>query len=93
MISYDCLPCSLQTFTIGEQSADTSDFGNGGDEGPDEGQEPEPYACSHWTWHRTNKSVEMRDAREKYKLSDEDFDKICDELEDILHVGSCGWCV
>ena len=29
----------------------------------------------------------------KYNITEEEYNKICDELEDKLCVGRCGWCV
>ena len=29
----------------------------------------------------------------KYNITEEEYNKICDELEDKLCVGSCEWCV
>lgn len=29
---------------------------------------------------------------ERYNITREEYDAICDELEDVLSFGSCGWC-
>nr|UVN09371.1 MAG: hypothetical protein [Bacteriophage sp.] len=29
----------------------------------------------------------------KYNITEEEYYSICDELENKLHVGRCGWCV
>ena len=87
MRAYTGLPCTLEEFTIKGQAADDGDFGHGGDQG----HQQEPYTCDD---HRF-----IADRRpkpgvlEKYKITRDEFDSICEALEEVLYVGSCGWCV
>ena len=34
-----------------------------------------------------------KEVLDKYNITEKEYDTICDELEDKLCVGSCGWCV
>ena len=34
-----------------------------------------------------------KEVLDKYNITEEEYNKICDELEDKLCVGRCGWCV
>lgn len=36
--------------------------------------------------------MEKKTTMEKYSLSWEEYDEICELLEDVLYVGGCSWC-
>lgn len=87
MQAYHGLPCALEKFTIRDKDADDTDFGEGGDQG----ERGEPYTC---TDHRfIANRCPKHGVLEKYGITREEYDAICDALEDVLYVGSCGWCV
>jgi len=88
MIPYGALPCSLKVFTINGQDADKTDFGSQKDTGR---EYAEDYACGN------NEFIpyEVPDIRvlERYNITREEYDEICQELCTVCHVGTCGWCV
>ena len=88
MKPYGALPCSLQEFTINGIRADQDDFGEGGDSSP---ETAEPYGCGCWEFKadRTPK----QEVLDKYGITKEEYLTICDQLEDKVMVGECGWCV
>ena len=85
---YHGLPCELEIFTINGIKANQRDFGNNEDRAPEEG---DIYGCGHRTFeadrHKASKCMK------KYNITIDEFNKICDELEDKLYVGACGWCI
>lgn len=89
MVPYDALPCALKTFTINGIDATINDFGEGYDHSP---EIAEPYCCGCHRFDRIKSSEEIKKAMEKYNLTESEFNEICDRLETILYVGSCGWC-
>ena len=84
MKPYGALPCSLQTFIINTIRADMDDFGESESEGDGE------YGCAY---HRFVADDKVTDAiLNKYGISPSEYAEICEELESVLNVGSCGWC-
>ena len=81
----DALPCELETFTINGKSADSSDFDDTFDH-----NEKRHYGCGDMRFEPQSPTKEVL---AKYNITEEEYNKICDELEDKLCVGSCGWCV
>ena len=79
------LPCELETFTINGKAADSSDFGDTFDH-----NEKRHYGCGDMRFEPQSPTKEVL---AKYNITEEEYNKICDELEDKLCVGSCGWCV
>lgn len=84
---FHALPCELETFTINGKTADSSDFGDTYDH---DIARAEPYGCGNMRFEPQSPTKEVLD---KYNITEEEYNKICDELEDKLRVGSCGWCV
>jgi len=81
------LPCACQVFNVKGQSADTYDFGNGGDDSP---EDAEDYACGNWQFHAKPPTDEVL---RKYGITLDEYSQIATALEDKLAVGSCGWCI
>jgi hypothetical protein len=81
---YSALPCALKTFKINGITADMNDFGEQVGEGDGE------YGCkdSHFESLTTPKKGVLA----HYKITKAEYITICDQLEDALCVGSCGWC-
>ena len=88
MEPYDCLPCSLKVFTINGQDASVSDFGETVDD--DRANAPE-YGCGNRCFHADLKLAPK--TMKTYNLTLEQFIEVCEKLEDVLHVGGCGWCI
>ena len=84
---YDALPCELETFTINSNTADSSDFGDTFDHNK---ELKEHYGCGDMRFEPQSPTKEVL---AKYTITEEEYNKICDELEDKLCVGRCGWCV
>jgi hypothetical protein len=79
--------CALSLFDINGIAASSSDFGEQGDRDP---FNAEPYCCGDMRFERF---VEPQaGVLERYNITREEYDSICDELEDVLSFGSCGWC-
>jgi len=103
MTPYEALPCSLRVFTINGQDANVDDFGYGEDfrkeysqmeleEIQEEvGEDLMDYGCIDFRWVRDEDCRE--EACREYGIDDDDFDYICGELEKVLYVGQCGWCI
>lgn len=81
------LPCELETFTINGKDADSMDFGDTYDH---DTKSAEPYSCGNMYFEPKNLTKEVLD---KYNITEEEYYHICNELENKLCVGSCGWCV
>ena len=92
VIPYDALPCKLNTFTVKNQPASTSDFGYSEDTGGTTGDEDiDHWGCSNRQWFHDN--GKRNAAMKTYGITSEEFDEICDILESVLCVGRCGWCI
>lgn len=84
---FHSLPCHLEVFTIKGKDADQDDFG----EVFDHNEEiREPYGCGDMYFDSKPPTKEVLD---KYRITEEEYYNICNELECKLCVGSCGWCI
>ena len=83
---FHALPCELEIFTINDKSADSSDFGDTFDH---DIVRAEPYICGDMYFEPKPPTKEVLD---KYNITEQEYYNICNELEDKLRVGSCGWC-
>ena len=83
---FKCLPCSLEVFTINGQNADRDDFGSVFDHDELNAQ---PYCCKDMRFE--SKPI-GKGILKKYGITDKEYKYICNELQQILNVGSCGWC-
>jgi hypothetical protein len=78
--------CSASIFIINGIDAEEEDFG----EKYDRDKENAPdYGCGDMEFTRIDSTPEIL---EKYKISEEDYQKVCDRLESELSFGNCGWC-
>lgn len=89
MQPYSALPCELEEFTINGQRADKDDFGRTYDS---DREGAEDYCCGCMIFERCKNRDVKKLTMEKYSLSWEEYDEICELLENELYVGSCGWC-
>jgi hypothetical protein len=80
---YEYLPCSLEIFTINGIEACMEDFGETVLRGScmEDG-----CSCKFQAGEAT------KEVLEKYKITQEEYDEICEELESKLYVSSCGLC-
>lgn len=84
---YDALPCALRIFTINGINADKDDFGESYDADSDNAVE---YGCGNHIFESTLPTQKVLD---KYGISVDEYNEICEKLTERLDVGSCGWCV
>ena len=87
VIPYHALPCSCETFTINGIDADTSDFGSTFDM---DSENAEQYGCGD---RQFVPQMPTDEVLKKYKINLKEYAEICDKLQDVLAVGSCGWCI
>jgi hypothetical protein len=79
--------CDTSKFVVNGIEAYKDDFGEQYDR--DSGN-AEDYACGNMQFTRIAPTKEVL---EKYCITEEEYSKICDELESGLSFGCCGWCV
>ena len=79
------LPCQTETFTINGINADQDDFGEGYDTLPERSR----WSCGNWQFFPKPHTQEILD---KYKITKEEYDKICALLIEELYVGPCMYC-
>lgn len=80
-------PCELEIFTINGKHANRIDFGDTYDH---DTENEEPGGCGDMYFEPRSPAIEVLD---RYNITEEEYYNICNELEDKLRVGSCGWCV
>jgi len=79
--------CSTIKFTINGIDAATGDFGEQYDRDSENAYD---YACGNMQFTRIAATKEVL---EGYCITEDEYSKICDELEEGLSFGGCGWCV
>lgn len=79
--------CSTSIFTINGLAANEFEFGKSYDANPDEAEE---YGCGNRKFKRIASTEKVLT---KYNISEEEYIKIAEQLEDKLSFGNCGWCV
>ena len=84
---FHALPCELEIFTINGNDSERKDFGDTYDH---DIARAEPYRCGDMYFEPKPPTKEVLD---KYNITEQEYYNICNELEDKLRVGSCGWCV
>ena len=87
---YDALPCELEIFTINGKKANSNNFGSTVDHKEDCDDEIVAYGCYNRYFESKSPTEEVL---HKYNITEEEYYDICNELENKLHEGSCGWCV
>ena len=78
--------CSTETFTINGENASSDDFGDQGDNNP---EDAEDYSCGNMAFEPKAPSSEVL---EKYKIDELEYWTIANELAEGLSFGGCGWC-
>lgn len=79
--------CALSVFTINNIDAEYEDFGDKYDHCP---ERAEDYACGNMQF---DPKLPTQTILNKYKITVDEYNEICSELEDKLSFGSCGLCV
>ena len=86
---FGALPCVLKIFTINGKDANSDDFGSTFDHKEDCNDEIVAYGCCNMYFEP---NPPAREVLHKYNITEEEYYKICNELEDKLYVGHCEWC-
>lgn len=81
----DCY-CATGDFAINRIEADLEDFGDEYDHAPGNA---EPYCCGDMRFERKDATQEVLS---KYKISEDEYEEICDLLGEGLYVGHCCMC-
>ena len=79
--------CSTELFVINDVPADSSDFGEQYDRDCDDAEE---YACGDMAFTRIAAKPEVL---AKYSITEPEYALVAGQLETMLSLGSCGWCV
>ena len=88
---FDASPCELEVFTINGKKAKSFDFGMTSDHKEDyDDDEIAAYGCCDRYFESEPPTEKVL---HKYNITEEEYYKICDELEDKLYVGHCEWCM
>ena len=79
--------CAARKFKINKVKANVNDFGNTLDHSPGHA---ESYGCGNMRFvpNKPTKKV-----LEKYDITKEEYQEVCDKLEKGLSFGKCGWCI
>lgn len=88
---YGTLPCELQTFFIKGSRADKDDFGTAYD-GQRKCSLYSKKKCCNDRYFKTIPYKSNKEVADKYGLSEYEYKKVCEELEDKLCIGKCEWC-
>lgn len=82
----DGLYCGLSVFKINDIFADSDDFGEKYDHNPEYAPE---YGCGNMMFESKEPTQEVLD---KYHITKEEYEDVCDELYDKLSFGFCAYC-
>ncbi len=81
--------CGLKTFKINDMNADTDDFGYLEDLSPETAPE---YGCGNRQFILDDDYEKSLQVQNKYNLTHDEYEYICDELVDKLSIGCCSCC-
>ena len=79
--------CYISSGTINSVEIKENDFGSHSDIAP---EEAEPYGCGNMQFERIPSTQQVLD---KYSITEEEYQQVCDKLQKGLSFGCCGWCV
>ena len=79
--------CALEKFNINGIQAYYEDFGTKKDINPNGA---EPYGCGDMEFIPKPYTQEILD---KYQITTDDYNEVCNKLKDELSFGYCGWCI
>jgi hypothetical protein len=78
--------CETKNFKINDIDADYEDFGDKYDH---DSENAESYCCADMEFDSKPATQEILD---KYHITVDEYNEICDKLEEGLSFGRCGWC-
>ena len=78
--------CSLAVFEINGIEADTDDFGDNEDRSPDTAED---YCCGDMQFEAKPPTQEVLN---KYSITADEYQEICEKIGEAISFGSCGWC-
>ena len=90
------LPCHLREYYINGIFLSKHDFGMSEDNREYDGDVDDDIAswgCINRVFERYIDDKHINKAMKVYGITREEYDLIADRLEEVLHVGMCGWCV
>ena len=79
--------CSTRIFQVNGKNASSDEFGEQDDH---DRAGAEDYACGDMRFERIPATEEVLN---KYGITLAEYSEVCDQLEEGLSFGSCGWCV
>lgn len=82
---YGCL-CSTEKFVINGVFADVGDFGCKEDLNPEDAPD---YGCGNMSFVPRLPTKAVLD---RYSITVDEYQSICEKLADGLHFGRCSWC-
>ena len=92
--AYRGLPCEAQTFKINGEDAELEEFGEYeyGDYAECQDEDIRQWGCYNKYFVPLPYEKNM-DVADKYWLTEEEYDELCDKLREKFAIGTCGWCV
>lgn len=78
--------CETKTFKINNVKASYDDFGEKFDHSPENAPD---YCCGDM---RFDSKPPLPEVLDRYHISINEYDDICEKLREGLSFGSCGWC-
>ena len=82
---YDCL-CELKTFEVNGIEANECDFVFKYDHDIDSAED---YGCGNMACDINNPAKKVL---KKYNITEEEFFKIAERVDELVSFGNCGWC-
>lgn len=79
--------CDLSEFKINGKEADYEDFGEKDDLCPEQADD---YGCGNM---RFIPKLPTQLILDKYQINVDEYKEICEQLEEKLSFGHCGWCI
>ena len=78
--------CALEEFVVNGIEARESDFGEHHDTEPNKADD---YCCGNMQFSPKPATQKILD---KYNINVDEYNEICEKLDEQLSFGSCGWC-
>jgi len=91
---YDALPCEAEYFRINGKTAGLYEFGDYENGDPDECEYED---IRRWGCYERYFVAEPYDnnkeTAERYGLTEAEYVEVCEKLESVFAIGTCGWCI
>ena len=85
-VTFGSALCYTSSFTVNDVEADESDFGRHYDHDPGDAKD---YCCGDMRFDAKDATPEIL---AKYRITLEEYAEICNQLDQGLSFGDCGWC-